>query len=96
MAWPRWTMSGFLPIGTSGLLLWASNGMDPTHAEQKFLVDFDGTIAPDDPTNRLLSHFADPAWREVEAAWQAGAISSRDAWRAKPRYCGWRLRPLQE
>jgi 2,3-diketo-5-methylthio-1-phosphopentane phosphatase len=42
------------------------------------LVDFDGTIAPDDPTDRLLERFADPAWREVEAAWQGGQISSRE------------------
>ena len=42
------------------------------------LVDFDGTIAPDDPTDRLLELFAEPAWREVEAAWQTGKISSRE------------------
>ncbi len=42
------------------------------------LVDFDGTIAPDDPTDRLLERFADPLWRVVEAAWQSGQISSRE------------------
>ena len=42
------------------------------------LVDFDGTIAPDDPTDRLLECYADPAWRDVEAAWQCGEISSRE------------------
>jgi 2-hydroxy-3-keto-5-methylthiopentenyl-1-phosphate phosphatase len=42
------------------------------------LVDFDGTIAPDDPTDRLLEQFAHPAWRDIEAAWQAGRISSRE------------------
>lgn len=42
------------------------------------LVDFDGTIAPDDPTDRLLERFADPGWREVEAAWQGGQVSSRE------------------
>lgn len=42
------------------------------------LVDFDGTIAPDDPTDRLLERFADPAWRDIEAGWQAGRISSRE------------------
>src|SRR5262245_55649337 len=41
------------------------------------LLDFDGTIAPDDPTDRLLDQFADPSWRDIEAAWQAGRISSR-------------------
>jgi 2-hydroxy-3-keto-5-methylthiopentenyl-1-phosphate phosphatase len=42
------------------------------------LVDFDGTIAPDDPTDRLLDRFADPAWRAIEAEWQAGRMTSRD------------------
>src|SRR5262245_38001239 len=42
------------------------------------LVDFDGTIAPDDPTDRLLEQFAHPAWRDIETAWQAGRISSRE------------------
>jgi 2,3-diketo-5-methylthio-1-phosphopentane phosphatase len=42
------------------------------------LLDFDGTVAPDDPTDRLLERFADPAWRDIEAAWQAGRISSRE------------------
>jgi carboxylesterase len=42
------------------------------------VADFDGTIAPDDPTDRLFESFADPAWREVEEAWQRGEISSRE------------------
>jgi 2-hydroxy-3-keto-5-methylthiopentenyl-1-phosphate phosphatase len=42
------------------------------------LVDFDGTVAPDDPTDRLLERFADPLWRVVETAWQSGQISSRE------------------
>jgi 2-hydroxy-3-keto-5-methylthiopentenyl-1-phosphate phosphatase len=42
------------------------------------LVDFDGTIAPDDPTDCLLERFADPLWRVVETAWQTGQISSRE------------------
>lgn len=49
-----------------------------SHARCRALIDFDGTIAPDDPTDRLLERFADPGWREVEAAWQAGQISSRE------------------
>jgi 2,3-diketo-5-methylthio-1-phosphopentane phosphatase len=42
------------------------------------LVDFDGSVAPNDPTDRLLERFADPSWRDIEAAWQRGDISSRD------------------
>jgi 2,3-diketo-5-methylthio-1-phosphopentane phosphatase len=48
------------------------------HARCQALIDFDGTIAPDDPTDRLLERFADPAWREVEELWQGGRISSRE------------------
>ena len=42
------------------------------------LADFDGSIAPDDPTDQLLSCFARPDWLEIEAAWQAGLLSSRE------------------
>jgi 2-hydroxy-3-keto-5-methylthiopentenyl-1-phosphate phosphatase len=42
------------------------------------LVDFDGTIAQDDPTDRLFERFADPYWRVLEEAWQRGRISSRE------------------
>jgi HAD superfamily phosphoserine phosphatase-like hydrolase len=42
------------------------------------LLDFDGTVAPGDPTDRLLERFADPSWRVLEAEWQAGRITSRE------------------
>jgi len=42
-------------------------------------VDFDGTIAPDDPTDSLFARFADPAWLDIEAEWQSGRVSSREA-----------------
>jgi 2-hydroxy-3-keto-5-methylthiopentenyl-1-phosphate phosphatase len=45
------------------------------------LVDFDGTVAPDDPTDRLLERFAASAWRNIEDAWQAGRMSSRECMR---------------
>jgi 2-hydroxy-3-keto-5-methylthiopentenyl-1-phosphate phosphatase len=41
-------------------------------------VDFDGTIAPDDPTDALFDAFADPSWHEVETQWQAGQLTSRE------------------
>lgn len=44
----------------------------------RILVDFDGTIAPDDPTDRLLERFAGPQWRDLEDAWQAGRLTSRE------------------
>jgi len=42
------------------------------------LLDFDGTVAPDDPTDRLLDSFARPEWRTIEAEWQAGRMTSRE------------------
>jgi len=42
-------------------------------------VDFDGTIAPDDPTDSLLARFADPSWLDIEALWQKGIITSHEA-----------------
>jgi 2-hydroxy-3-keto-5-methylthiopentenyl-1-phosphate phosphatase len=41
-------------------------------------VDFDGTIAPLDTTDLLLEEFADPSWVEIENAWKAGQIGSRE------------------
>ena len=54
-----------------------SRALSP-RARWQILVDFDGTVAPDDPTDRLLERFADPMWRVVETAWQTGQISSRE------------------
>jgi len=39
--------------------------------------DFDGTITTVDATDAVLEEFALPAWREWEARWVAGEISSR-------------------
>jgi len=41
-------------------------------------VDFDGTIAPVDTTDLLLTRFADPHWRVIEDEWRAGRIGSRE------------------
>jgi 2-hydroxy-3-keto-5-methylthiopentenyl-1-phosphate phosphatase len=42
------------------------------------LVDFDGTIATVDTTDRLLERFADPRWLAVEEDWKTGRIGSRE------------------
>jgi 2-hydroxy-3-keto-5-methylthiopentenyl-1-phosphate phosphatase len=42
-------------------------------------VDFDGTIAPAEPTDRLFDRFADPSWRAIDLAWQAGELRSWEA-----------------
>ena len=47
-------------------------------ARWQVLIDFDGTIAPDDPTDHLFERFADPYWRILEDDWQSGRISSRE------------------
>lgn len=39
-------------------------------------VDFDGTIAPDDPTDALFAAFADPSWLDLEAEFQEGRMTS--------------------
>jgi len=44
----------------------------------RVLVDFDGTIAPNDTTDLLLERFAAPAWRDIEDDWKAGRIGSRE------------------
>ncbi len=41
------------------------------------LCDFDGTVVPVDVSDALFERFAEPAWRDIEAEWQAERISSR-------------------
>ena len=41
-------------------------------------IDFDGTLAPGDPTDTLLAKFADPSWLDLEAEFKAGRMTSRE------------------
>lgn len=41
-------------------------------------IDFDGTLAPGDPTDSLLARFADPSWLTLEAEFKAGRMPSRE------------------
>ena len=41
-------------------------------------VDFDGTIAPSDPTDTVFERFCDPSWRTIEREWQEGRRTARD------------------
>ncbi len=41
-------------------------------------LDFDGTITLRDATDAILDAFADPEWLQVEDAWLAGQIGSRE------------------
>ncbi len=41
-------------------------------------VDFDGTIAPSDPTDTVFERFCGPSWREIEREWQQGLRTAQD------------------
>ncbi|HEY7548597.1 MAG TPA: HAD-IB family phosphatase [Hyphomicrobiaceae bacterium] len=41
-------------------------------------VDFDGTIAPTDPTDTVFDRFCDRSWRDIEREWQQGLRTARD------------------
>jgi 2-hydroxy-3-keto-5-methylthiopentenyl-1-phosphate phosphatase len=42
------------------------------------VVDFDGTICPEDVSEELLRVFAPPAWWDIDLEFQRGAIGSRE------------------
>lgn len=46
------------------------------------LIDFDGTITLEDTTDGLFARFADPSWRELDAAWARGELSTGEQVRA--------------
>lgn len=54
-----------------------------TEAGATLFLDFDGTITRRDATDAILEAFADPAWLEIERAWLAGHIGSRECLRAQ-------------
>lgn len=41
-----------------------------------FIIDFDGTLSPEDTVDKLLEHYADPLWEELESEWLDGNISA--------------------
>jgi 2,3-diketo-5-methylthio-1-phosphopentane phosphatase len=49
-----------------------------THAQAVVFLDFDGTITLRDATDAILEAFADRRWLEIEEAWVAGRIGSRE------------------
>jgi 2,3-diketo-5-methylthio-1-phosphopentane phosphatase len=58
-----------------------TSGLDallPSAPRVQLYVDFDGTIAPDEPTDALFERFAGPGWRELEAEVEAGRLSASD------------------
>lgn len=49
-----------------------------TQIRPTVFLDFDGTITIRDATDAILEAYADPAWLDVEDAWKAGRIGSRE------------------
>jgi 2-hydroxy-3-keto-5-methylthiopentenyl-1-phosphate phosphatase len=47
-------------------------------ASATVFLDFDGTITPTDTGMHLLDRLGDPAWREVDAAYDRGELGSRE------------------
>jgi 2-hydroxy-3-keto-5-methylthiopentenyl-1-phosphate phosphatase len=77
-------------MGTPLTMPAAATG-NPDDRSFHFHVDFDGTIAIIDTVDTLLSLYAEPRWLEIEEAWVAGQIGSRDAMAAQVALL--RLRP---
>jgi 2-hydroxy-3-keto-5-methylthiopentenyl-1-phosphate phosphatase len=50
-----------------------------------FIIDFDGTLSPDDTVDKLLEHHADPHWQVLEQGWLAGRISALECMRDQVR-----------
>ena len=46
-----------------------------------FIIDFDGTLSPEDTVDKLLEHHAPPRWEELEADWLEGRISALECMR---------------
>jgi 2,3-diketo-5-methylthio-1-phosphopentane phosphatase len=46
-----------------------------------FIIDFDGTLSPEDTVDKLLEHHADPLWQVLESDWLGGRISALDCMR---------------
>lgn len=46
-----------------------------------FVIDFDGTLSPDDTVDKLLERHADPAWEALENDWLSGRISALECMR---------------
>jgi 2-hydroxy-3-keto-5-methylthiopentenyl-1-phosphate phosphatase len=60
------------------------------------LCDFDGTICTVDMGNEILNRFTDEGWDEIDRAYCAGEIGSRDAYsRVAPLFKGTRAQMLE-
>ena len=66
-----------------------------TTVGMRIICDFDGTITPQDTTDRVLEALADPAWRELEAQWVAAEITASECMRRQIALIGGGRRLLQ-
>lgn len=48
-----------------------------------FIIDFDGTLSPDDTVDKLLEIHASSSWEDLEEDWLAGRISALECMRAQ-------------
>jgi 2-hydroxy-3-keto-5-methylthiopentenyl-1-phosphate phosphatase len=55
-----------------------SSDVSSVRMNAQVFIDFDGTLAPGDPTDTLLARFADSSWLELEADFKAGRMTSRE------------------
>lgn len=69
-----------MPCGAAAPLLGAAFfvGVGKATMLGTVYVDFDGTIAPTDPTDTVFDRFCDPIWRDIECEWQRGLRTARD------------------
>jgi 2,3-diketo-5-methylthio-1-phosphopentane phosphatase len=50
-----------------------------------FVIDFDGTLSPEDTIDKLLEHHADPTWQNLETDWLEGRITARECMQGQIR-----------
>lgn len=54
--------------------------MDKTNSRMLVLCDFDGTVCTVDMGNEILNRFTNAGWNDIDRAYCAGEIGSRDAY----------------
>lgn len=62
----------------------------------RVLCDFDGTITKVDTADMIFARFAAPAWRDIEALWEAGEIGSAECMRRQMELVDASLAELDE
>ena len=79
----RWARGSRKTLEMSGEIENSMATANGPRIQPHLLVDFDGTVAVIDTVDALLSLHAEDAWLEIETAWIAGKIGSREAMAAQ-------------